>query len=440
MTRAGLDAGAAQSWSARGRRALAAVARALRHALRPGPHAPADDRARLAATRRFASIHVVGTNGKSSTVRMIAALLQHHGVRAGAYLSPHLVSFAERIRVDGDDISAAAVRGRRRPRAPRGASSSTARSTADDRVTQFEALTAAAYAQLAAAGRRGGRRRGRARRALGRDERHRRRGRRADERRPRAHALARADRAGHRAREARRRRARRDARARGRPASRRRRARRSSSPSARARRSCARPPSRRAAARRAARPRRLPAAQLRRRLRRRARPTSAAWTTRAVRAAAASTVVPGRFEVVARRATAAAEVVLDGAHNAGGIAALAESLPELPRRPAARRRRCRCSTTRTPPRCSRTLLPLCAGAVFTANANPRALSPATLALARRPGRRAGASRRVEADPRARRRARRRAAPGAGGVVLATGSIYLVADLMRPDGAGRGSTL
>ena len=70
---------------------------------------------------RFASIHVVGTNGKSSTVRMIAALLHHHGVRTGAYLSPHLVSFAERIRVDGADISGRAVRRRRRPRAPRDA-------------------------------------------------------------------------------------------------------------------------------------------------------------------------------------------------------------------------------------------------------------------------------------------------------------------------------
>ena len=39
---------------------------------------------------RFAAIHVVGTNGKSSTVRMTAALLEAHGVRAGAFLSPHL--------------------------------------------------------------------------------------------------------------------------------------------------------------------------------------------------------------------------------------------------------------------------------------------------------------------------------------------------------------
>ena len=50
---------------------------------------------------RFGSIQVVGTNGKSSTARMTAALLERHGVRTGAYLSPHLGSFAERIEVGG---------------------------------------------------------------------------------------------------------------------------------------------------------------------------------------------------------------------------------------------------------------------------------------------------------------------------------------------------
>src|SRR5258708_40313096 len=57
---------------------------------------------------RFASIHVVGTNGKSSTARMAAALLERHGVRSGTYLSPHLVSFAERVQVGERDVSAAA--------------------------------------------------------------------------------------------------------------------------------------------------------------------------------------------------------------------------------------------------------------------------------------------------------------------------------------------
>src|SRR4051794_35708450 len=53
---------------------------------------------------RFGSVHVVGTNGKTSTVRMPAAILEHHGLRAGAYLSPHLVSFTERIRIDDRDV------------------------------------------------------------------------------------------------------------------------------------------------------------------------------------------------------------------------------------------------------------------------------------------------------------------------------------------------
>ena len=38
--------------------------------------------------RAFRAVHVVGTNGKSSTVRMTAALLEAHGVRTGSYLSP----------------------------------------------------------------------------------------------------------------------------------------------------------------------------------------------------------------------------------------------------------------------------------------------------------------------------------------------------------------
>ena len=58
--------------------------------------------------RAFRAIHVVGTNGKSSTVRMAAAILDAHGVRTGAYLSPHLSSFAERIRIGDADLEPAA--------------------------------------------------------------------------------------------------------------------------------------------------------------------------------------------------------------------------------------------------------------------------------------------------------------------------------------------
>jgi dihydrofolate synthase/folylpolyglutamate synthase len=102
--------------------------------------------------RRFDSIHVVGTNGKSSTVRMIAAIVAHHGLRTGAYLSPHLVSFGERIRIDDRDLSPEAF-GAAVGRAAR-AAARVDRSAADDddRVTQFEVLTAAAYSELAQRG------------------------------------------------------------------------------------------------------------------------------------------------------------------------------------------------------------------------------------------------------------------------------------------------
>src|SRR4051812_33827344 len=101
--------------------------------------------------RRFESVHVVGSNGKSSTVRMIAAILERHGIRTGAYTSPHLRSFAERIEVDGRPVSgdefAAAV-----TRVAHAVEMVNRHLDADDQVTQFEALTAAAYWELARRG------------------------------------------------------------------------------------------------------------------------------------------------------------------------------------------------------------------------------------------------------------------------------------------------
>ena len=57
--------------------------------------------------RRFASVHVVGTNGKSSTVRYVAAILEREGLRTGSYTSPHLRSFRERIEVGERPVSEA---------------------------------------------------------------------------------------------------------------------------------------------------------------------------------------------------------------------------------------------------------------------------------------------------------------------------------------------
>jgi dihydrofolate synthase / folylpolyglutamate synthase len=98
--------------------------------------------------RRFDTIHVLGTNGKSSTTRMTAAILQGHGLRTGTYLSPHLVSYRERILIDGCELDteafAAAV-----ARASRAADHVNRTLAADDHVTQFELLTAAALWEMA---------------------------------------------------------------------------------------------------------------------------------------------------------------------------------------------------------------------------------------------------------------------------------------------------
>lgn len=59
--------------------------------------------------RRYATIHVAGTNGKGSTSHVLAAVLQKSGYRVGLYTSPHLVDFRERIRVDGEMIPREAV-------------------------------------------------------------------------------------------------------------------------------------------------------------------------------------------------------------------------------------------------------------------------------------------------------------------------------------------
>ena len=97
---------------------------------------------------RFAAIHVVGTNGKSSTVRMTAALLEAHGVRTGAFLSPHLTSFAERIRIGDSDLEPAAF-GAAVQRAAAAAAKVDRGLPEGERVTQFELICGAAFDELA---------------------------------------------------------------------------------------------------------------------------------------------------------------------------------------------------------------------------------------------------------------------------------------------------
>jgi len=88
----------------------------------------------------YPSIHVVGTNGKSTTTRSIEETLLHEGLSVGAYTSPHVSGWAERIRVNGQETELERTVSGVRPRSMAlGA-------------TQFEVLTAAALLVFAEAG------------------------------------------------------------------------------------------------------------------------------------------------------------------------------------------------------------------------------------------------------------------------------------------------
>ena len=377
---------------------------------------------------RFDSIHVVGTNGKSSTVRMTAAILRRHGLRTGSYLSPHLVSFAERIRVEDADLEpgafAAAIQ-----RAARAAELVDRSLVGDDRVTQFELLTAAAYSELARQGvdvavieaGLGGRYDatnvipsrvqvltsvglehtrwlGPTIEAIATEK--------LDVVQPDATLVL-----GH-----------------------------GLHPDAGA-------VAERVAAERGARIVRagadpgVPLTALGPYQRRNfalARAAAEAYLGEldagAVATAAAETLVPGRLQVVGQDPL----TVLDGAHNPEGVAALAEALDDpfaaglgpvvavisiLDDKDAAGM--------------LARLMPKCDALVLTASQNPRALPPPTLqSLA---GQLGGPPAEVIRDPQAAL-ARAREIAGPDGLVIATGSIYLVADLLRPSGAGRASML
>jgi dihydrofolate synthase/folylpolyglutamate synthase len=388
---------------------------------------------------RFQSIHVVGTNGKSSTVRMTAAILRRHGLRTGAYLSPHLVSFAERIRIDDADLEpaefAAAVQ-----RTAHAAELVDRSLGPDDRVTQFELLTTAAYSELARRGVEvavieaglGGRydatnvipSRVQVLTSVGLE--HTRwlgptitaiatekldvvpwKGSAA----PDGGALAGATLVlGY-----------------------------DLHPDAVA-------VAERVAAERGARivhagaDPGVPLTALGPYQRRNfalARTAAEAYLGEldlsAVATAAAETLVPGRLQVVDEDPL----TLLDGAHNPEGMAALAEALDEL----AANRGRVVAVVSilddKDAASMLATLIPRCDALVLTASQNPRALPPPTLqSLA---GQLGGPASEVIRDPRAAlRRARQLAGPR--GLVVATGTIYLVADLLRPADAGRASML
>jgi dihydrofolate synthase/folylpolyglutamate synthase len=376
--------------------------------------------------RKFGSIHVVGTNGKSSTTRMTAAILERHGIRTGAYLSPHLGHYWERIRVGDTDIEprafAAAVQ-----RAAHAAELVDNAARGPDRVTQFEVLTAAAYSELAARGVEvavveaglGGRydatnvipSKVQALTSVGLEHTRWLGPTITDIAReklavvqpggvlvlgPRLHpdadAVARcvADGEGVRI------------------------VRAPDDPG-------------------------VPVGSLgvfQRRNFAVARAAAEAYLgalePELVAAAAAEVRVPGRLQVV----DDAPLTLLDGAHNPDGIGALAESLPDI----AAGRRTVAVVSIlddKDAARMLATLLPACDAVVLTSSQNPRALPPPTLeSLTRQLG---GPPAELVRDPRAAL-ARARVLAGRDGVVVATGSIYLVADLLRTTPATRRASM
>jgi dihydrofolate synthase/folylpolyglutamate synthase len=367
----------------------------------------------------FRSIHVVGTNGKSSTVRMAAAILEAHGVRTGAYLSPHLSSFAERIRIGDADLEPDAF-GAAVERAAAAAAKVDRTLSGGERVTQFELLTAAAFSELAERGVEaavveaglGGRHDAtnvlaapvavltnvglEHTRWLG----------------PTITDIAREKLAvvapgstlvvGELDAEAEAEVAKVDARvvhadpADGAPFTGFQRA--------------------NFAVARAATGEFL----------------GTSLDEPAVLRAASSLTVPGRFQVVAD----APLTIFDGAHNPSGVAALASALRDtVGEKPLVAV--LSVLDDKDAAGMLRELVPLASGAVFTASRNPRALSPATLSsLWDQLG---GPAAEIEGDPREAVE-RARALAGEGGAVVATGSIYLVADLLSEPGRRRASAL
>jgi dihydrofolate synthase/folylpolyglutamate synthase len=378
--------------------------------------------------QRFESIHVVGTNGKSSTVRMTAAILARHGLRTGAYLSPHLVSFAERIRIGDADLEpnefAAAIQ-----RAAHAAELVDRSLVGDDRVTQFELLTAAAYSELARRGVEvgvieaglGGRydatnvipSRVQVLTSVGLEH--------TRWLGPTITAIAteKLD---------------------------------VVQPGGTLVLGCGLRPDAEEVAEQIAAERGakivhsaadpgVPLTALgpfQRRNFALARAAAEAYLGRldpdAVADAASEILVPGRLQVIDEKPL----TLLDGAHNPDGIAALAEALAE-PWAAGHDRVVAVISVLDDKDVAAMLagLLPMCDALVLTASQNPRALPPPTLqSLA---GQLGGPPSEVIRDPRvALERARQLA--GTGGLVVATGSIYLVADLLRPATVGRASML
>ncbi|MEK7817176.1 MAG: Mur ligase family protein, partial [Actinomycetota bacterium] len=94
--------------------------------------------------KRLKVIHIVGTNGKSSTARMVGAILGAHGLKAGVYISPHLVSFCERYVINSKEITEQRFE-KLIMEVKEKADEVDRRAKSSGPLTQFEVLTAAAF-------------------------------------------------------------------------------------------------------------------------------------------------------------------------------------------------------------------------------------------------------------------------------------------------------
>src|SRR5690606_13183345 len=96
--------------------------------------------------RAYPSIHITGTNGKTSTARIIDCLLQAFGLSTGRYTSPHLETVRERISVDGERVSEERFVATYREIAPL---AELVDKGADEPLTYFDMTTALAFATFA---------------------------------------------------------------------------------------------------------------------------------------------------------------------------------------------------------------------------------------------------------------------------------------------------
>ena len=103
----------------------------------------------------FQSVQIAGTNGKTSTARFTAAVLRGEGLRTALYTSPELVSYTERMEVDGRPVSEGAFARGIAAAFEAGQRVNARRTAAGERpydITEFDLLTVAACVVFAEAG------------------------------------------------------------------------------------------------------------------------------------------------------------------------------------------------------------------------------------------------------------------------------------------------